>query len=90
VTEKPQLHAQDPQDQECVEFQSLMAERIGAGEDLSNYDHMKTCQRCPALLRDLEYMAESIRTAFQDQEPELDPGDSVWDNIVAKINKGEA
>ncbi len=90
MTEKPQLHAQDPQDQECVEFQSLMAERIGAGEDLSNYDHMKTCQRCPALLRDLEYMAESIRTAFQDQEPELDPGDSVWDNIVAKINKGEA
>ncbi len=90
MTEKPQLHAQDPQDQECVEFQSLMAERIGAGEDLSTYDHMKTCQRCPALLRDLEYMAESIRTAFKDQEPELDPGDSVWDNIVAKINKGEA
>jgi hypothetical protein len=90
VTDKPELHAQDPQDQECAEFQSLMAERIGAGEDLSTYDHMKTCQRCPALLRDLEYMAESIRTAFQDQEPELDPGDSVWDNIVAKINKGEA
>lgn len=84
------LNDQDLSDQECAEFQSRMAERIGAGEDLYAYDHMATCPRCPALLRDLEYMAESIRTAFQDQEPDLEPGDKVWDNILAKLNENEA
>jgi len=84
----PELLAQDPVDQECVEFQSRMAERIGAGDDLYAYDHMKTCPRCPALLENLEYMAETIRIALQ--EPVLEPGDDLWHRIENKIKQGEA
>ena len=81
---------QDPDiaDQECAEFQSLMAERIGAGDDLYAYDHMKSCPRCPALLQNLEYMAESIRLALQ--EPVLEPDDDLWRKIEDKIKLGEA
>jgi len=92
VREQPdsELNAQDLDDQECAQFQSLMAERIGAGEDLQAYDHMNTCQRCPALLRDLAYMAESIRIAMLEDGPDLVPDDHVWRNIEDKIRKGEA
>ena len=84
----PELQAEDPIDQECAEFQSRMADRIGAGEDLYAFNHMKTCPRCPALLKNLEYMAESIRIALQ--EPVLEPGDDLWDKIETKIKLGEA
>jgi len=83
------LHDQDLFDEECVEFQSKMAERIGAGENLQTYDHMKTCPRCPALLRDLEYMAASIKFALQ-TDPDPEPDDLVWRNIEDKIKRGEA
>jgi len=83
-----ELRAQDLQDQECAQFQSLMAERIGASEDLQTYEHMKTCPRCPALLRDLEYMVETIKIAMQ--EPVVDPADDVWRHIEEKIKRGEA
>lgn len=71
-------------DLECAEFQSRMAERIGAGEDLQTYAHMMACQRCQGLIRELEYMAQAIRDSLS-TPIEVDPRDDVWNNIVSKL-----
>ncbi len=87
-TNNMDMSPQDLQDEECAQFQALMAQRIEAGEDLQTYEHMKTCERCPALIRDLEALAEACRLALA--EPEIEPADEVWRHIEEKIRRGEA
>ena len=38
---------------------------------------------CAALVRDLEYIAETAKSLF---EPTLEPSDEVWSNIQSKLN----
>jgi hypothetical protein len=78
--------AQIPTDAECAEFQALMPERIGAGEDLQTYPHMLTCERCRALVRDLESIAQAARDLFP---IEAEPRDELWDQIQLAIKRGE-
>jgi hypothetical protein len=79
--------AQEIADQECAQFQALMPERIGAGEDLQSYSHMHTCDRCRALVRDLEYIAEAARQLIPiEEEPQTD----LWVRINLAIERGEA
>jgi hypothetical protein len=77
----------DQADVECVEFQALMPERIGAGEDLQTYPHMLTCERCRALVRDLEAIAEAAR---QLMPVEIEPREDLWAQIQLAIERGEA
>ena len=79
--------AQDLLDDDCAEFQALMPERIGSGESLQTYDHMLTCERCRALVRDLEYIAEAARQLIP---VEIEPPDDLWKNIQSAIERGEA
>jgi hypothetical protein len=76
----------DHPDQECIEFQARMSERIGAGEDLQSYSHMQTCQRCQDLVRDLEYIAE---VAHQLIPVEEEPQSDLWAKIELAIERGE-
>src|SRR5579871_5318834 len=62
-------------EQECAEFQAQMPARIGAGEDLQEYAHLQTCDRCRALLTDLEAIAEAARQLLPVEEPR----DALWD-----------
>jgi hypothetical protein len=78
---------QEMLDDDCAEFQALMPERIGAGEDLQSYEHMLTCERCRALVRDLEYIAEAARQLIP---VEQEPPDDLWANIQSAIERGEA
>jgi predicted anti-sigma-YlaC factor YlaD len=80
-----------PSENECAEFQALMPERIGAGEDLMTYEHMQMCERCPALLRDLEAIAEAaaIFMKMRDEE-ESEPPDKVWIQIQQALKQEEA
>lgn len=39
---------------------------------------------CAALVRDLETIAETARSLFEEQA-EHDPSDDVWDNIASKL-----
>ena len=89
--ETMQAEFDETADQECAEFQALMPKRIGAGEDLQTYPHMLTCERCRALVRDLEYIAEAARKCFSGQE-EPEPRDELWDRLQAQlaIERGEA
>jgi len=78
--------AQELLDDECAEFQALMSARIGAGEDLQSYKHMQSCERCRALVRDLESIAIAARELMGlDEEPEKD----LWSEIAEKIKLEE-
>jgi hypothetical protein len=79
--------AEDQVSQECAEFQALMPKRIGAGEDLQTFSHMLTCERCRALVRDLEYIAEVARQLIPVEE---EPRDELWAQIQLAIERGEA
>jgi hypothetical protein len=79
--------SQETIDQECAEFQALMPKRIGAGEDLQTFPHMLTCERCRALVRDLEYIAEVARQLMPVEE---EPRDELWAQIQLAIERGEA
>jgi hypothetical protein len=78
---------QEEIDQECAEFQALMAERIGVGDDLQTYPHMLTCERCRSLVRDLEYIAEAARQLIPIEE---EPHEDLWNKIQLAIESGEA
>lgn len=86
MTDHESQIALDPADQECAEFQALMAERIGAGEDLQIYPHLLTCERCRALVNDLESIADAARQLFRE---ELEPETDLWPKIELAIERGE-
>ena len=71
---------------ECAEFQSRLAELIGAGEDLSHHPHIQSCELCRALLADLATIAEAARQLF----PAVEPPDEVWKNIESAIRDRES
>jgi hypothetical protein len=79
--------ADDLTNQECADFQALMPKRIEAGEDLQSFPHMLTCERCRALVRDLEYIAEVARQLIPVEE---EPRDELWAQIQLAIERGEA
>lgn len=87
VIQNPTPNAQDAFDQECAEFQALMPKRIEAGEDLQTFPHMLTCERCRALVQDLEYIAQAARELMPIEE---EPRDELWTQIQLAIERGEA
>lgn len=71
----------------CAEFQERLPELFESGEDLSNNEHLKECETCAALVRDLEYIAQQAKLLL----PLHDPSPAVWDNIQSAIrNDGSA
>jgi len=67
---------------ECAAFQASMAQRIGDGEDLQTNPHMETCERCTALVRELEAIAEAARQLMPiDAEPDED----LWSKIESRL-----
>jgi hypothetical protein len=52
----------------CAEFQALVPELIGSGEDATLHSHAQTCERCRAFLADLEMIAEAARRSFPGED----------------------
>jgi hypothetical protein len=48
----------------CEEFQLQLVELLQAGEDARDHPHLRSCERCRALLDDLEKIAEAARRLF--------------------------
>ncbi len=65
----------------CEEFQAQLPELIGSGENVSEHEHIKSCELCRALLADLETIAEAARQLF----PIVEPPDNLWEQIESKI-----
>lgn len=68
---------------DCEEFQRQLPELFDAGEDLSDQEHLKTCETCSALVRDLEYIAAQAKLLL----PIHDPSPTVWENIHSALAK---
>jgi hypothetical protein len=61
----------------CAEFQETLPELFEAQADLNAQEHLKTCENCAALVRDLEYIASQAKLLL----PMHDPSPAVWDHI---------
>lgn len=67
----------------CEEFQDALPELFESQTDLSGHEHLKSCENCAALVRDLEYIASQARLLL----PIHDPSPGVWDNIQQAIRQ---
>ncbi len=72
----------------CAEFQEHLPDLFAAGgnglpEDGDRRDHLKTCENCSALVRDLQYIADQASLLLQ---PTHEPSDNVWKRIQAEID----
>jgi hypothetical protein len=70
----------------CVEFQERLPELFESGKDLSNEEHLNTCENCAALVRDLEYIAQQAKLLL----PMHDPSPAVWQNIQSAIQHDDS
>jgi predicted anti-sigma-YlaC factor YlaD len=69
----------------CAEFQETLPELFETQADLGAQEHLKTCENCAALVRDLEYIAQQARLLL----PIQDPSPAVWDHIQQAIRNGD-
>lgn len=75
----------DPNNLSCHDFQMQLADLIGSGGDASSHPHLQSCERCRALLADLETIAEAARQLLPIQQPKED----LWERIESAIKKDE-
>jgi len=72
-----------PGNMSCAEFQAQLPELVGSGKDAARHPHAQGCERCRALLADLETIAEAARQLF----PSVEPPDELWEQIESAIKK---
>jgi len=70
----------------CADFQERLPELFETKADLSANEHLKTCENCAALVRDLEYIAQQAKLLL----PIHDPSPVVWENIRTAIRNEQA
>jgi hypothetical protein len=68
---------------DCAVFQDQLPGLFESGEDLATQSHLKTCENCSALVRDLEYIAQQAKLLL----PIHDPSPEVWENIQTALKK---
>ena len=73
----------DPGKMSCAEFQAQLPELIGSGEDVTAHPNLESCDRCRALLAELETIAEAARQLF----PSVEPPDEVWQQIESALKR---
>lgn len=76
----------DPNNMTCQEFQALLPELIGTGQDISRHPHIQSCELCRALLADLEAIAQAARDLFPIEEPP----DELWSKLDSAIKQEES
>ena len=69
--------------EDCAVFQDQLPSLFESGEELSTHPHLRTCENCSALVRDLEYIAQAAKLLL----PIHDPSPAVWDNIQGALKK---
>ncbi len=71
--------------QDCAEFQSRLPQLFSAETDFAQEPHLKGCENCAELVRDLEYIAQQAKLLM----PIHDPSPAVWDNIKNALGTAE-
>jgi hypothetical protein len=70
----------DGAEMNCEDFQAQLPQLMEAG--IHDHPHLRSCQRCAALLEELEYIAGIAEKLL---EPVYEPPDKVWHNIQSQI-----
>lgn len=70
-------------DMDCGEFQQKLPELFEEHADLSHEEHLKQCENCAALVRDLEYIAQQAKLLL----PIHEPSPAVWDTIQSTLQR---
>jgi len=68
-------------DMSCEEFSACMADLIAAGQDIFAHPHVRKCRLHRTLLDDLGTIAKAARQLLR----EVDPPDTLWDGIQARL-----
>ena len=71
----------------CADFQEQLPDLFAAGgngvpEDPDLLEHLKTCEKCSALVSDLQYIADQASLLLQ---PTHEPSDNVWKKIQESL-----
>jgi len=67
----------------CSQFQEVLPHIIESGGNVEEEAHLKSCQACSELVRDLKYIAEQARLLL----PMRDPNPRVWSNIQQSLER---
>jgi hypothetical protein len=70
----------------CAEFQDRLPELFESHADLKAEEHLKTCENCTALVRDLEYIAQQAKLLL----PIHDPSPGLWNKIESAIQQEQS
>lgn len=71
----------------CEEFDALLPELIGSGNDINRHPHIQDCELHRAFVADLVAIAEAARQLFPTIEEE--PPDELWNRLDEAIKKDE-
>jgi len=71
---------------DCSEFQQKLPELFEEHADLGKEEHLKHCENCAALVRDLEYIAQQAKLLL----PIHEPSPAVWDTIQSTLQREQA
>jgi hypothetical protein len=69
-------------EQPCADFQEQLPDLFESGANLAQQAHLKNCEQCSALVRDLEYIAQQAKLLL----PIHDPSPAVWENIQTSLS----
>jgi hypothetical protein len=67
----------------CAEFQRDLPLIIDSGGTEEQEEHLRTCEVCHDLVRDLRYIADQAKLLI----PMLEPSPKVWDGIEEKLKR---
>jgi hypothetical protein len=70
----------------CAEFQDRLPDLFESHADLKSEEHLKTCENCAALVRDLEYIAQQAKLLL----PIHDPSPDLWNRIENAMQREPA
>jgi hypothetical protein len=71
----------NPSSESCEEFQARLAQLFESQTDQEKEEHLKTCERCAELVRDLNYIAQQAKLLL----PIHDPSPELWGKIQKEI-----
>jgi hypothetical protein len=66
----------------CEEFQDQLPEMFESGDIVDTDGHLKSCEKCSSLVRDLQYIAAQAKLLL----PLHDPSPTVWEKIESKLS----
>jgi predicted anti-sigma-YlaC factor YlaD len=67
----------------CQLFQQALPQVIESGGNEAEQAHLRSCQACSELVRDLKYIAEQAKLLL----PLHDPNPRVWNNIQESLTR---